>query len=419
MSSIMIFWKPFNRLWMGALFCGGIVLFSVSGMAATVDRIVAKVNKEIITQSQVEERASLKLMTLRKMNVQPLPSMEEMIYRELELMIEEKLLIDVGRKRGYKVNEKRVARAIQDIERHNDLKEGDLEKMLKTEFKSLEEYKDEIRDQILLSDIRNYEVRKRVNVSKDEIEDYYSRHLKEYWISEKLKLRHILFLMGDDLFEEEILIKKKKALQALQKIRSGENFTAVAKEFSEDISASTGGDLGEIERGKMVPEFAKAAFNLKEGQVSGLVKTPYGLHIIKVDKIIPGRTLPLEEVEDQIKKQILEKKSKSEYQAFLQELKQNAFIEKKISPPTKPAGKHADKIKPKKVLKKFANSKGAPDVLSSRKTEESKPKLTQKQEFSRFQAFEDKLRYYKKLRDKEQISEGDYQNKKKQLLNQL
>ena len=415
----MMYWKPFNRLWMGVLFCGGIVLFSVSGMAATLDRIVAKVNKEIITQSQVEERALLKLTNLRKMNVQPLPSKEEMIYRELELMVEEKLLIDAGRKRGYKVNEKRVARAIEDIERRNGLKEGELEKMLEAEFKSLEEYKDDIRDQILLSDVRIYEVRKRVNVSKEEIENYYSRHLKDYWISEKLKLRHILFLMDDDLSEEEILFKRKKALQALQKIRSGENFTAVAREFSEDVSARTGGELGEIERGKMVPEFAKAAFNLKEGQVSGLVKTPYGLHIIKVDKIIPGRTLPLEEVKDQIKKQFMEKKSKSEYQAFLRELKQNAFIEKKISPPTKPAGKHADKIKPKKALKNFSNPKGASDVLSSRKTGESKPKLIQKQEFSRFQAFEDKLRYYKKLRDKEQISEGDYQNKKKQLLNQL
>lgn len=415
----MMFWKPFNRLWMGVLFCGGTVLLSVPGMAATVDRIVAKVNEEIITQSEVEERAFLKLMGLKKMNAQTLPSKKEMIYEELELMIEEKLLLDAGRKLGYRVNDKRVAKAIEDIEHHNGLKEGELEKMLEAESKSLEDYKDNIRDQILMSDVKIYEVRKRVNVSKEEIEDYYNRHLKDFWVPEKLKLRHILFLMGDDLLEEEKLLKRQKARQALEKIRSGEDFTAVAKEFSEDISASTGGDLGEIERGKMVPEFEKAAFQLKEGEVSALVKTPYGLHIIKVDKIIPGRTLPLEEVEARITNQFADKKIKTEYQAFLQELRQSAFIEKKLSPPPKPVAKPADEIKPKKTVKDSSKPLVEPDVLSSRKTGESNPKLTQKQEFSRFQAFEDKLRYYKKLRDNEQISEGDYQSKKKQLLNQL
>ncbi len=420
MSSIMMLWKLFNRFWMGVLFLGGIVLLSAPGIAATVDRIVAKVNEEIITQSEVEERAYLKLMGLEKRNSQLVPpSKEEMIYEELELMIEEKLLIDAGRKRGYRVNGKRVDNAIEDIERNNGLKKGQLEEMLAAESKSMEDYKKNIHDQILMSDVRVYEVRKRVNVSKGEIEDYYSQHLKDFWIPKKLKLRHILFLMGDDLSEEEILFKRKKAIQALRKVQSGENFIAVAKEFSEDVSARTGGELGEIERGKMVPEFEKAAFRLKEGQVSGLVKTPYGLHIIKVDKITPGRTLPLEEVEDRIRTQLLNKKLKTEYQAFLLELRQSAFIEKKISPPLKPAGTHADKIKPKKVLKDSSKPRVASDVPSSRKTGEPKPELTQEQEFSRFQTFEDKLRYYKKLRDNEQISEGDYQNKKKQLLNQL
>ncbi len=401
------------------LFSVGIVLLAVSGKAATVDRIVAKVNEEIITQSEVEERAFLKLMSLRKMNSKSIPSKEVMIYKELELMVEEKLLLDVGRKRGYKVNEKRIAKAVEDIERHNGLKEGELEKMLEAESQSLEDYKNNIRDQILISDVRTYEVRKRINVSKEEIEEYYTQHLKDFWIPEKLKLRHILFLMGDDLLEEDKLLKRQKARQALEKIRSGGDFSVVAKEFSEDISASTGGDLGEMERGKMVPEFEKAAFQLKAGEVSGLVKTPYGLHIIKVDKIFPGRTLPLDEIEGRIRNQFINKKAESEYLEFLQELKQKAFIEKKISPPSQAAAKHAGEVKPKKMPKETSQPLVEPEVLSSHGAEESKPNLTPKQEFSRFQAYEDKLRYYKKLRDNEKISEGDYHIKKKQLLNRL
>ena len=417
----MKYWKQFN-LWLCCGFLGlaWAVFPVVPGWAKIVDRIIAKVNTTIITQSELEERVFVKMMSLQKNNVQPMPSREEVMREELERMIEERLLIDAGKKLGLKVDEENITKAIDEIKRTNGLNDGDLEKMLQAESKSLEEYKNKIHDQILISRVVGYEVRKRVTVSDEEVEKFYSQHLKDYWISEKLKLRHILFLMDDTLLEEERRIKKQKAHLALKKIRSGESFTAVAKELSEDISASTGGDLGEIERGKMVPEFEKAAFLLKEGEVSGLVKTPYGLHIIKLDKIIPGQTLPLDEVRDQIKNRFMDQKLKSEYGAYLSELKKKAFIENKILLPPQSVAKQTKKTAPVKTLKPSLNrGEELADIPSSQKKGGSARQLTPEQKFSRFQTFEEKLRYYKQLRNNEKISEGEYQNKKRELLNQF
>ena len=417
----MKYWKQFNP------WCCGVVLSLawacspvIFGWAETVDRIIAKVNEKIITQSELEERVTVRLMGLQRANVQPMPTREEVFRDELDRMIEERLLIDAGGKIGMTVDEANVTKAIDEIKRNNGLGEGDLEKMLESESKTLEEYRRKIHDQILISRVMGFEVRKKVNVSKEEIENYYNEHLKDYWVSERLQLRHILFLMDNTLLDSDVRIKRQKARQALQKIRSGADFTVVAKEFSEDISASTGGDLGEIERGKMVPEFEKAAFLLKEGEVSGLVETPYGLHIIKVDKVIPGKTLPLEEVQDEIKNKFFNQKMKVEYQNYLSQLKKNAFIENKMAQSYQSVDNDSKKPAFNSTLKPSLDREDVfADVPSQQKKKDSVQEFAREQEFSRFQTFEEKLRYYKQLRNDNKISEGEYQNKKRKLLNRF
>lgn len=414
-------WKQFN-LWFlcGLLGVIWIIFPEVQGFSKTVDRIIAKVNKEIITQSELEERAAVKLIGLQKMNVQPMPSQEKVVHEELKRMIDEKLLIDAGRKLGLKVDEASVTKAVDEIKRTNGLNDDDLEKMLQAESKSLEDYKDKVRNQILISRVVGYEVRKRAVVGNQEIEEYYNRHLKDYWVLEKLKLRHILFLMDDILSEEDKRIKRQKARLALKKIRSGEDFIAVAKEFSEDISASTGGDLGELERGKMVPEFEKAAFLLKEGEVSDLVETPYGLHIIKVDKIFPGQTLPLDKVRSQIENRLKGQKLKVEYEKYLLELTQKAFIENKMSLLSQPVVDNPPQTTPVKTLKHSPKQGDMlADISPPQKKMDSGQGLTWVQGVSKFQVYEEKLRYYKQLRNNNKISEEEYQNKKHELLSQF
>jgi peptidyl-prolyl cis-trans isomerase SurA len=411
-------WKKFNH-WAACVLCGA-MWFAAPAGAATMDRIVAKVNKTIITQSELEERAFFKLISLQKMNVNPMPTKEKVMFEELQRMVENRLLIDAGKDLGLKVDKASVAQAIDEIKRNNNLNDEELERMLESEAKTMEEYKNNIRNQILISRVMGYEVRKRATVNNEEVDRYYRENQKEFWVDGKLKLRHILFLMDQNLLESERQLKGQMARQALQKIRAGGDFNTVAKEFSEDLTANTGGDLGEIERGKMVPEFEKAAFRLKEGEVSGLVETPYGLHIIKVDKIIPGRTLPLAEVKKQIENKLQEAKYQSEAKAYLQELRDKAFVQIKLAPPPEPVVKQAKKIEPKIAVEPSLLKQNEPaPKIPRRNPAQLSGTLPRNSEYSKFQAFEEQLKYFKQLRDNKKISEGEYQHKKKELLNLL
>lgn len=130
------------------------------------------------------------------------------------------------------------------------------------------------------------------------IAQMYQSTLNQYAVPEKRSARHILFRLGDAA--DKNAEQKAQAENVLARIRAGEDFAEMAKEFSADGSASRGGDLGFFQRDQMVKPFADATFTMEEGAVSDIVETQFGYHIIKLEKIQPARIKPLEEVRDQI-----------------------------------------------------------------------------------------------------------------------
>ena len=110
-------------------------------------------------------------------------------------------------------------------------------------------------------------------------------------------------------------------------LRSGKDFAALAKKYSEDVSAHSGGSIGVVEQGTMVSEFEEAAFRLKVGEVSKIIKTSYGLHIIKCDKVFSGFTKPLNRVKEDIKSLLRDQNQKQAYENWIEDLKKSAYIE--------------------------------------------------------------------------------------------
>jgi len=134
-----------------------------------------------------------------------------------------------------------------------------------------------------------------------ELEDYYSVHRDDYTLKESVTAQHILF-KTEGKNPQEVEAIRAKAVTVLERAKKGsEDFGALAKVFSEDSSASRGGDLGEFNRGQMVPEFEKAAFSLGVGAVSDLVQSQFGFHIIKVTKKQEQRVRPLSEMKEAIR----------------------------------------------------------------------------------------------------------------------
>ncbi|MEW5800780.1 MAG: peptidylprolyl isomerase [bacterium] len=176
--------------------------------------------------------------------------------------------------------------------------------------KNKENYKLPAQRKVRFIYVDRQKVKESLTVGDDAVKRYYNGHETQYQIPKQVHARHILVKTdpaADDAKKEEA---KKKAQDLLQRIRGGEDFAKLATEFSQDPgSASKGGDLGFFGKGRMTPNFEKAAFALEKGAISELVETPFGYHIIKVEDIQEARTKPLEEVRQQIVDQLLIEKS--------------------------------------------------------------------------------------------------------------
>jgi peptidyl-prolyl cis-trans isomerase D len=149
------------------------------------------------------------------------------------------------------------------------------------------------------------------NITDPEIEAYYKDHTNEYEVKERRRARHILLKISEGANEDKIEEIQKKAKKIHDRIVKGEDFAKLARENSEDAgSAKNGGELGFFSRGMMVKPFEEAVFSMKEGEVSKPVLTRFGWHIIKLEKIEPGRIKPLTEVKNSIATRLKAQKAK-------------------------------------------------------------------------------------------------------------
>ncbi|ADW18755.1 PpiC-type peptidyl-prolyl cis-trans isomerase [Desulfobulbus propionicus DSM 2032] len=145
---------------------------------------------------------------------------------------------------------------------------------------------------------------KAVAVNDEAVQRYYQEHAELYATPEQRRARHILFKIADGDTAETKAAKKAAAEKVLAQIRGGGDFALLAKQFSEDTSKEKGGDLGFFSRGQMVEPFERSVFSLRTGEISGVVETPYGYHLVKLEEIKPATTRSLEEVRASIRAEL-------------------------------------------------------------------------------------------------------------------
>jgi peptidyl-prolyl cis-trans isomerase D len=153
-----------------------------------------------------------------------------------------------------------------------------------------------------------YKADEKLVITDEEIESFYRQNFNRYSIPEQRSARHILIKTSEEDSEDALSEKLNRAEQVLELAKTGEDFTELAKQFSEGPTGPKGGDLGSFSRGRMVKPFDDAVFALNEGEISDIVETQFGFHVIKVEKIEPAHTKPLEEVKDEITFQLQKQK---------------------------------------------------------------------------------------------------------------
>ena len=167
----------------------------------------------------------------------------------------------------------------------------------------------------------------KITLTDKEAGAYYKEHADEFRTPETIQARHILIKADKSASEEEKQKQKAKAEELLGKIKGGEDFAKLAGEFSDDPGSKTkGGDLGYFAKGSMVPAFEEAAFSLKPGEVSGLVETDFGYHIIKAEDKKEAVLEPYETIKDKVKAQALEEKRKAKVTQFVEKALKEAKV---------------------------------------------------------------------------------------------
>ncbi len=193
--------------------------------------------------------------------------------------------------------------------------------------KEVEEKLAELRKRIVVDTYLKKKVETESKISDEELKMFYDQNLDKFKSGEQIRASHIL-------------VKREQEAQAvLDQLKKGGTFEELAKTKSADTSAAKGGDLGWFGKGNMVPAFEKAAFGLKEGQLSGIVKSDFGYHIIKLTGKRAAGTRSLDEVKEQIKAAIMPQKQQQVFMKLKEDLKKGAKIELTDAPatPVKPA----------------------------------------------------------------------------------
>lgn len=271
-------------------------LVRVDGRVVTLEQFERDLEKSLPADQSVsdEERSEMKRSFL-----------VQVIDRELALAEADRL--------GLTVSPQEEDAAFQEYRR--DYPENTFDQMLGNRGITLEDWKRELRDGLLMEKVLKEAVYSRVEVSDEEISAYYDEYREEFDRPEQVRARQIL------------VSSQEEGERVLGLLRQGEEFDIVARKHSLSPDAEEGGDLGFFSRGEMPAEFDAVVFSLAVGRISDLTQSSYGYHIFKVEEKRKAVRLKLDEVKDDIRQTLRTQKEERAYQQWLHELRGRAVIE--------------------------------------------------------------------------------------------
>ena len=298
----------------------------------TVDRVAAIVNGEVITLSELIERAGNEYR--RAWNLPPGPTRDQARAKVLraayEAVLAERLIEGEVKTAGIDVTEAQIDAAIEDVKKRNNLSDDMLKQALAGEGLSVTAYRARLRKDFENHLVVSTKVQSRVKISDDDVKGYYQSHLAEFTGEEQVKLRLILLQVAAGAPAEQEARVKATGETLLTRIAAGEDFADLAKQVSQGPGASSGGDLGWVKKGTMPIDLERVAFTLEPGQNSGLVRAKTGWIILKADDRRAGKAPPLDEVKERIREKIGMQQLEMYRKQYIDELRRDAVIELKI-----------------------------------------------------------------------------------------
>lgn len=297
--------------------------------AATVDKIAAVVNDRIITTHQLDQAVQAQL----KERKEPFPSGSELANLRSNLLsrlVEDSLVDQKIQQLGLSVSDQEVETAIRDVQKQNKLTREQLVNALQVQGMDFEVYKAKLRKQILRFKLIGREVQSKVEVTSQQVRDYFREHLDDFRQAPFMRISRITFPVPKAADAKQRAAIRAKAEAARQRLADGEDLATVLKGYAVDGSAD-GGDMGIFKEGELTPVFDRAIRDLKQGEVSNIVAAPNGdLYLFKVDVRKPGTIRQFDTVKGDIEQILLEQNREKRFQDWVKNLRQEAYIDIRI-----------------------------------------------------------------------------------------
>jgi len=309
------------------IFCG---FSSVNGVhAEIVDRIVATVNEDVITLSELDQEFMPYAARIRSLGYSP-EKERKMLFKVrteiLNKLIDQKLTDQEIKRNGITVSEAEVDRAIERLKESAFLSDEDLRTKLRAEGMTLDDYRDRMREQILRSKLLNYEIKSKIVITEEDIKACYAANPEKYCGEKKYRLRHILMRVPSYADDEKKMEIRKRMDDVMVKLNAGEPFEKMEQEYSESSISQNGGGLGVFSLDALSPQLRDALKDLKGGEYTPVLDTDHGYQILLVEEIVltPGKSL--EEASAEIEEQLFTEIVNKNFENWLADLRQRSHI---------------------------------------------------------------------------------------------
>jgi peptidyl-prolyl cis-trans isomerase SurA len=318
-----------------------LVLAAVPGVRAEIiEQILVKVNGEIFTKTDLEQRQVAALRQRGQAidlksdlsNAQLRKALDEVTPQILVEAVDEMLIVQRGKELGYRLGEEQFKSVLDNIKKENKMEsEEQFQAALKSENMTLADLRRNLERQMIQQRVQQNEILGKIGVTDDEARKYYEAHLNEFTTPPTVTLREILITVNAD--SKGLNVATDEAAKArAEEIRTrvtsgGESFEKLAAEISDSPSKANGGLIGPLSVNDISPDLRKLIEAMKPGDVGELVRTPRGYQILKLETMTPTQTMTLEQAREQISERVFTDKRKAEFQKYLQKLRAQAIIE--------------------------------------------------------------------------------------------
>lgn len=325
-------------MWKGQVVVPLLFLAFVGPALAEENRIVAIVNNEIITQSDLNRAlAPVYFQMQASLGPEELSKQMDQLRRSvLEQLVDERLMLQearsprqvevgkgkIGTPPAIEVSEREVEEMLEETRSRFETPEEFSDALLRQGI-SEEDLRARFRDQATIQRLISREIRSRVTVSPAEITSHYEEHREEFRVPQAVQVATILIRPKDN---KDWARADTQAQDLHRQIKGGADFYELARRYSDGFNAQMGGRIGFLEKGKGRQEIDDALFRLKAGELSPVIRTPAGFHLFLIEAIRPERQAQLPEVQEQIKYLLLEQRAVARYKDWIANLREDSYI---------------------------------------------------------------------------------------------